>query len=81
MRPMSADEYRAAIARLGFIETDVPNDTGQSNAARFFDRDARTGRLWAANGPPAPVAIALRLMLKAKISVSRARKLLEEWDG
>lgn len=78
---MNANQYRAAIKRLGFAQSGVANDTGQSAAARFFGRDERTGRLWAEKGPPAPVAVCLNLMLALKITADKARKLLEERNG
>jgi hypothetical protein len=67
MKPMSADEYRSALAKLGF---------SQVGAARFFMADPRTGRRWAADGPPGGVAVALRIMLRLKLSAAQAVKLL-----
>lgn len=77
MKPMSADQYRAAIKRLGFAESDVPNDQGVSAAGRFFGVNPATGRRWAAEGPPMPVVVCLRLMLAANITAAKARKLME----
>lgn len=56
---MTATEYRAAIEKLGL---------NQSSAARFFGVHDVTGRRWAADGPPPPVAKMLRLMLALKFT-------------
>ena len=82
MKPMSADQYRAAIKRLGFAANpeglrDNPNDLGVSAAGRFFGAAPATGRNWARLGPPHSVAVCLRLMLAANITAAKARKLLE----
>lgn len=77
MKPMSAKEYRAAIERLGFAESDHPDDVGVSAAGRFFNASPATGRNWARVGPPDSVAVCLRLMLAANITAAKARKLLE----
>lgn len=77
MKPMSASQYRAAIKRLGFPETDQPGDSGVSAAGRFFGVHPATGRDWAAKGPPMPVVACLRLMEAAGISAAKARKLLD----
>lgn len=77
MQPMSAHEYRTVIARLGFAESDHPDDLGVSAAGRFFGAAPATGRNWARQGPPAAVTVCLRLMLAAKINAQKARKLLE----
>jgi len=44
---VSPQDYRAAIARLGFNQTTI---------APVIGIDARTSRRYAANGPPPPVA-------------------------
>lgn len=78
---MSPAEYREVLAKLGFDDPGeerraVPQDEGLSEAARFFGAAPRTGRLWAANGPPAAVALCLRLMLALKIDLTTARAAL-----
>ena len=78
MKQMSAEQFRVALKRLGFPESDVPNDVGLSAFARFLSVSPRAVRQWADTGPPAPVAILLRLMLAFKISAPRARKILED---
>lgn len=78
---MTADEFRAALQRLGFAESDAANDLGLSAAARFFGTEPKTVRNWAAKGPPAPVAVCLRLMLKLRLTAPKARKLLGDTHG
>lgn len=77
MKPMTASQYRAALKRLGFAESDVPHDVGVSAGARFFGANPATGRRWAADGPPNAVAVCLRLMEAANLTADKARKLLE----
>jgi len=80
---MNANQYRAAIKRLGFsdnpegLAVEHSDDVGISAAGRFFGVAPSTGRAWARVGPPPPVAVALRLMAAANISAAKARKLLE----
>jgi hypothetical protein len=52
---MTPAEYRAAIAALGM---------SQARAARFFEAGPASGPRWARNGPPAAVAMMLRLMME-----------------
>jgi hypothetical protein len=74
---MSADEFRAALERLGFAEGErAPNDLGLSEAARFFGYSPRQVRQWAAAGPPAAVALCLKLMLALKLTPDKVRKLI-----
>ena len=60
---MSADEYRAALVKLGFPQGAAANDAGITEAARFFGVTSRASRKWGEHGPPNPVAVCLRLML------------------
>lgn len=60
---MTPAEYLAALDRLGFAQTGLESDAGISAAGRFFGVAPRTGRAWAVDGPPNPVAVCLRLML------------------
>ena len=64
---MTPTQYRAAIDRVG------PSQVG---AARFFGANTRTGQRWAADGPPPPVAVCLRLMIALNLSASDAADLL-----
>jgi hypothetical protein len=50
---------------------------GRAGPGRFFRVDERTGQRWAAQGPPRPVAVCLRLMLALKLSASDAADLLQ----
>ncbi len=52
---MTGTEYREAIKAIGF--------PSQNSVGRFFGVNEVTGRRWACNGPPPPVAKFLRLML------------------
>jgi len=58
---MTANQYRAALARL---------DLTQTGAAQLVGADPRTSRRWIAGETSIPesVAIILRLMLRGKIS-------------
>jgi hypothetical protein len=60
---MTANQYRAALARL---------DLSQVGAARLVGADPRTGRRWALGERPIPdcVAILLRLLLAKKITIA-----------
>ena len=81
MSPMSPTEFRAALEKLGFVASDRANDLGLSEAARFFGAQPRAARDWNVKGPPAAVALCLRLMLKLKLSADKVRKLLEDKHG
>jgi hypothetical protein len=50
---MTSDEYRATLKALGLT---------QNEAGRFFGAHEQSGRRWAVEGPPEPVAKLLRLM-------------------
>ena len=52
MKPMSAHEFRASIKRLGFAESDAPNDLGLTAFASFIGASPRGVRKWADAGPP-----------------------------
>jgi len=55
---MTANQYRAAIEKLGL---------SQRKAGPFFGVDERTSRRWAENGPPEAVAKLLRLMVRLEL--------------
>jgi hypothetical protein len=74
--PMSGQEYRRALIRLGFPQRAAPNDTGLTEAARFFGVTSRASRLWAEAGPPNPIAVCLRLMLASNITLATAQRRL-----
>jgi len=59
---MTADEYRAALDKLGI---------NQQAASRFFGVGARTSRRWVAGEAriPNPVAMLLQLMVKKKLKL------------
>lgn len=57
---MTANQYRAALARLGL---------SQVGAARLFGVNDVTSRRWAKSGVHGTVAILLRLLLAKKITV------------
>jgi len=62
MTPMTTEEYRAALDKLGI---------SQQGVGRLFAVGARTSRRWALGEAriPMPVAILLRLMLKKKMKL------------
>jgi hypothetical protein len=60
-KPVTGPEYLNAIKQLGL---------NQSEAGRFFGVHEVTGRRWASDGPPAPVAKMLRFMLAMGFSAS-----------
>ena len=66
---MTAEEFRAAIAAL---------DLSQVGAAKLFGVNDRTARRWASGDQDIPIAVALALwlMLKYKVSPSRAEALI-----
>ncbi len=66
---MNSRQYLDAIAHLGL---------SQVAAGHLFGVNPRTSRRWAAGDQPIPkaVALALRLMVKHKVSVNTAEKLL-----
>lgn len=60
-KPMTTEEYRAALDKLGM---------SQAAAARLFTVSDRTSRRWALGGSiPMGTAIVLRLMVKKKITL------------
>lgn len=65
---MTANQYRAALAKLGLT---------QVGAARLFGIGERTGRRWAEIGVEGTAEVLLRLMLAGKVTakdIERARK-------
>jgi hypothetical protein len=75
---MTAEEFRTAVARLGFAASRSANDQGLSLAARFFGVDPRSARTWTALGLPLAVVIALRLMLAHNLDAAAAIALLAD---
>lgn len=68
---MNTAEYRAALDALGLT---------QVSAGHFFGVHDVTARKWAkstGNGPPAPVAKFLRLMLALKFTPEYVDRVLE----
>lgn len=74
---MTGAEFQDALRKLSFAQGNAPNDLGQSAFARFVGVRTRAVADWTVKGPPGPIITLLRLMLAAKISAERARKLLE----
>jgi hypothetical protein len=60
IKPMTTEEYRAALDKLGI---------NQQAAGRFLGVGSRTARRWALDEArvPNPVALLLRLMVKKKL--------------
>lgn len=65
---MSGPELREALTALG---------TSQKAMAGFLGVPYRTFTDWLSYGPPQPVAILLRVMIHAKISMAEITLLLE----
>lgn len=61
---MTANQYRAALARLGL---------SQVGAARLFGVGERTSRRWAEEGVTGPAELLLRLMLAGKVTEAAIR--------
>lgn len=61
--PMTSNQYRAALAKLGL---------SQLAAARLLQADGRTSRRWALGerSIPPTVAVLLRLLLKGKVTAA-----------
>ena len=70
MKPMTANEYRAAIAALGL---------SQGGAAAFLGCAPRTSRKWALSESPVPSAAALllRFMLAWNVTPDAVRAAVE----
>jgi hypothetical protein len=67
-RRRNADQYRELIHALGL---------NQTQAAKFFDINARTSRRWAAGDQPDNgVVMLMQVMLKYAISVRTVNKIL-----
>lgn len=73
---MSPEEFRAALAELGFAGDRRENDLGFSAFARFIGKDPRTIITWGGTGPDSTAAVLLRVMLGAKIDREHAEDLL-----
>lgn len=68
--PMNADQYRAAIRKLGMT---------QRGAAKFLSIGERTSRRFAADGNvDRPIAMLLTIMLQYKITPDEALSLIRE---
>lgn len=65
---MDADQFRAALERLGLTQT------GANGVNTFLDVSERTSRRWAVDGPPDAVAMLLRLMISKKLTPAHVRK-------
>lgn len=63
---MTANQYRAALAKLGLT---------QVGAAKAFGIGERTSRRWAKYGVPAKPAVLLRLLLAGRITAEDVRKV------
>ena len=55
---MTPKQYKAAIQALGL---------SQEAAGEWLGQSGRTGQNYAAKGPPEPVAMLLRLMIRLKL--------------
>lgn len=75
---MTGEEFRAAVARLGFASSGKANDEGLSAVARFFGADPRSARRWLHSGPPRSIAIALRLMLAGRWDATQAAAIIRD---
>jgi hypothetical protein len=75
---MTAEQFNAALIKLGFPMSGLASDLGQSECARFFGHAARQVRAWALGDVRVPpgVSIALNLMLKLNVNRDKAVKLL-----
>jgi hypothetical protein len=69
---MTANQYKAAIDRLGLT---------QVGAARFLGVDERTSRRWIADERPVPEPVArfLRFMIAAKVTPEEVEKALSRY--
>jgi hypothetical protein len=74
---MKPDQFRSALKRNGFVRSHIANDEGLSECARVFGKSDRTVRSWTAEGPPAEIALILRLMQRFKLTPDEIRKLME----
>lgn len=64
---MNGNQYQLALDRLGLT---------QGQAADVFRADARTSRRWRKDGPPAAIAVLLRLALDGLVSIDEIAKLI-----
>jgi hypothetical protein len=72
---MSGEEYEASLKATGLTQTRL---------ARLVDAGGRSATRWAVTGPPAPVAIILRLIRSGRLSaaeVEAAKQPMELADG
>lgn len=72
---MTPDQFRAALAKLGFAQSERPNDIGLSAFARWLPCEARQARRMAAGDSDIPPGVAklLRLMVARKIKPEDVR--------
>lgn len=75
--PMGPDEFRQALAELGFIRVDHPNHSGIAPAAQWLGIGERTAHRMGAGQTEIPGAVAalLRLMRKYRLSPEGVAKL------
>ena len=71
---MTPAQYRAGLKRLRFVDPAKPGDEGISAGGRFFGASPRAGQNWAAEGPPAAVALLMRSLLAEVDSLKALRK-------
>lgn len=73
---MTAAEFRALMPKLGFTDPANSTDEGISACGRFFGANPRTAHNWAADGPPAAVALMLRYMQAERLTRADVDKAL-----
>jgi len=66
---MTPDEYRATLKSLGLT---------QNEAGRWLGVHEQSGRRWAANGPPEPVAKFLRLVIALGLTPQKVDEIIYE---
>ena len=65
---MTADEYRSALKSLGLT---------QNEAGRWLGVHEQSGRRWAVDGPPVPVAKFLNLVMALGLSPQKAEEIID----
>jgi len=66
---MTPDEYRVALKSLGLT---------QNEAGRWLGVHEQSGRRWASEGPPEPVAKILRLVIALGLTPQKADEMIEK---
>jgi hypothetical protein len=74
---MTPDEFRAALARLGFIGEARENDEGISALAHLVGAPVRTAQNWAVKGPPAGIVVMLRIMASLRLKAADVAEILK----